>query len=169
MFKLPYSWVQLLVRLCSKSFKLDFSSMWSKNYEMYKLDLEKAEETEITVAAFIGSWRKQEKSRKVSTSASLTMLKPLWITTNCRKYLERWEYQPILLVSRETCMWIKKQQLEWDMKPLTVSKLGKGEWQSCILSPCLFKFFTEHIMQNARLDETQAGIKIDRKNINNLR
>ena len=51
---------------------------------------------------------------KTSTSASLTMLKPLtvWITTNCGKFLKSWEYQTTLSVSRETCMWIKKQQLE---------------------------------------------------------
>ena len=41
--------------------------------------------------------------------------------------------------------------------------------QGCILSPCLFNFYSEHIMQNARLDEAQAGIKIARRNINNLR
>ena len=45
----------------------------------------------------------------------------------------------------------------------------KGVGQGCILSPCLFNFYVEHIMQNAGLDEAQAGIKIARKNINNLR
>ena len=48
-------------------------------------------------------------------------------------------------------------------------KIGKGVQQGCILSPCLFKFYTEYITQNARLDESQAGIKIARRNINNLR
>ena len=48
-------------------------------------------------------------------------------------------------------------------------KLGKGVSQSCILSPCLFNFYAEYIMRNARLDEAQAGIKIARRNINNLR
>ena len=46
---------------------------------------------------------------------------------------------------------------------------GKGIHQGCILSPCLFKLYAKYIMQNARLDETQAGIKIAGKNINNLR
>ena len=41
--------------------------------------------------------------------------------------------------------------------------------QGCTLSPCLFNFYAEYIMQNARLDEAQAGIKIARRNINNLR
>ena len=48
-------------------------------------------------------------------------------------------------------------------------KIGKGVWEDCILSPSLFNFYAEHIMQNARLNESQAGIRIARRNINNLR
>ena len=48
-------------------------------------------------------------------------------------------------------------------------KIGKGVCQGCILSPCLFYLYAEYIMRNARLDEAQAGIKIARRNINNLR
>ena len=48
-------------------------------------------------------------------------------------------------------------------------QIGKGECQGCILSPCLFNLYAEYIMRNAGLEETQAGIKIARRNINNLR
>ena len=71
---------------------------------MYKLDLEKAEEHEIKLPTFVGSWRKQENSTETSTSASLTTFKPLtvWIITNYEKFFKRWEYQTTLPVLGET-------------------------------------------------------------------
>ena len=132
---------------------------------MFKLDLEKAEETEITLPTSFGSQRKQGNSRKTSISVSLTTLKPLtvWITTNCGKFFKWLEYQDTILVSWETCMWDKKQLLELNMEQCTGST-GKGVWQSCILSPCLVHLYAEYIMWNARPNEAQAGIKISRKN-----
>ena len=62
---------------------------------MFKLDLGKAEEAEIKLPTFVGSSKKQESSRKISTFALLTIPKPLtvWTTTNSGKFLKRWEYQ----------------------------------------------------------------------------
>ena len=64
-------------------------------------------------------------------------------------------------------MKVKKQQLEVDMEQQTGSKLRK-ECQGCILSPCLFNSYAECIKRNAGLDEVQAGLKIARRNVNNL-
>ena len=63
----------------------------------------------------------------------------------------------------------RSQQLELDMEQQTGSKSGKELCQGCILSPCLFNLYVEYIMRNAGLEEVQAGIKIARRNINNLR
>ena len=66
-------------------------------------------------------------------------------------------------------MQVRKQQLELDMELTDWFQIGKGVRQGCILSPCLFNLYTEYIIRNAGLEETQAGIKIDGRNINNLR
>ena len=65
-------------------------------------------------------------------------------------------------------MQVRKQKLELDMEQPT-PQIGKGVCQGCILTPCLFNFYAEYIMRNAGLEETQAGMKIAGKNINNLR
>ena len=117
----------MLARLCSKSFKPSFSSTWTKSFQMYKLGFKEAEDSDIKLPTFTGSCRKQGNSRKTSTSASLSTLKPLtvWTTTNWRKFFKRWEYQTTFPVSWETCVQVKKQQLELDMEQQTGSKLGK--------------------------------------------
>ena len=63
----------------------------------------------------------------------------------------------------------KIQKLELDMEQLTGSKLGKKCFKVGILSPCLFNLYVEYIMWNAGLDESQIGIKVAGRNINNLR
>ena len=87
-------------------------------FQMFKLDLEKGEEPEIKLPTSAGSLKKQESSRKTSTSTLLTTPKPLavWITTNCGKYQTTWP------ASWETCMQVRKQQLELDMEQQTGSK-----------------------------------------------
>ena len=93
------------------------------NFQIFKLDLEKAEEPEIKLPTFIGSSKMQKSSRKASTSASLTMQK-LWLCgpQQTGKFLKRWEYQTIWPASWEICMKVKKQQLELDMEQQTGSK-----------------------------------------------
>ena len=71
------------------------------NLQMFKLDLEKVEEPEIKLSTYVASYKKQESFRKTSTSTVLTMPKPVTvgITTNCGKFLKRWEYQATLSAS----------------------------------------------------------------------
>ena len=96
------------------------------NFQMFKLDLENAEEPEIKLPTSTRSLKKQESSRRTSTSALLTMPKPLtvWITTNCEKFFNIWEYQTTWPASWEIFMQVKKHQLEPEMEQQTGSKLG---------------------------------------------
>ena len=91
--------------------KSGFNSIRTENFQMFKVDLEKAEESEIKLPTSAGSLKKQESSRKTSTFTLLTMPKPLtvWTTTNCGKFWKRWEQQTTLTASWEICMQAKKQ------------------------------------------------------------
>ena len=91
-----------LAKQCSKFSKRGFNSTWTENFQMFKWDLEKAEESEIKLPTSVVLLKKQESSRKTSA-------------------LKRWEYQ----TTWEICMQVKKQQLELDMEQQTGSKLGK--------------------------------------------
>ena len=97
------------------------------NFQMFKLVLEKAEEPEIKLPTYVGSFKEPESSRKTSISALLTLPKPLtvWITTNCKKFLKGWKFQTTWPASWEICMQVKKQQLELDMEQQIGSKPGK--------------------------------------------
>ena len=101
-------------------------------------------------------------------SALLTMPKPLtvWITINCGKFWERWEYQTTWPPPEKSVCRSGSNSWTWNNR---LVQIGEGVCQGCILSPCLFNFYAEYIMRNAGLEEEQAGIKITRKNINNLR
>ena len=90
-------------------------------------------------------------------------------TTNCGKFFKRWEYQTTWPPSWEICMQVRKHTVRTGHGTTDSSQIGKWVHQGCILSSCLFNFYAEYIMQHARLDETQVGIKITRRNINNLR
>ena len=137
---------------------------------MLKLVLEKTEEPEIKLPTFTGSLKKQESSRKTSSSVLLTMPKPLtvWITINWKILKEMGipDHLTCLLrklhAGQEATVRIGHGTTDW-------FQIGKGVHQGCILSPCLSNLYAEYIMRNAGLEEAQAGIKIARRNINNLR
>ena len=137
---------------------------------MFKLVVEKVEEIAIKLPASAGSWKKQESSRKRSISALLIMPKPLtvWITTNWKTLKEMGipDHLTCLLrnlyAGQEATVRTGHETTDW-------FQIGKGVCQGCILSACLFNLYAEYILQNARLDEAQAGIKISERSINNLR
>ena len=115
---------------------------------MFKLDLEKAEEPETKLPTSVGSLKKQESSRKTSTSALLIMPKPL--TMGSQKTVENSErygntrppdLPPQKSVSRS------RSNLELGMEQTTDwIQIGKKVCQGCILSPCLFNLYAEYIM-----------------------
>ena len=123
--------LKLVVALISHASKVMFKILQARfqqyvNRELPDVQavLEKAEEPKIKLPTSSGSWKKQESSMKTSISALLTMPKPLtvWITINCGKFWKRWEYQTTWRASWETCMQVRKQQLELDMEQQTGSK-----------------------------------------------
>ena len=88
----------------------------------------KTEEPKIKFPSSIVSSKKQESSRKTSTSPSLTTLKPLtvWITTNCEKFWKRWEYQSTWPTSWEICLQVKNQQVRTGHGKTDLFQTGKG-------------------------------------------
>ena len=131
---------------------------------------EKAEEPEIKLPTSTGSLKKQESSRKTSTSALLTMPKPstVWITINWKILQEMGipDHLTCLLrnlyAGQEATVRTGHGTTDW-------FQIGKGVHQGCILSPCLFNLYAEYIMRNTGLGEAQAGIKIAGRNLNNPR
>ena len=147
--------------------------MWTVNFQMFKLDLEKAEEPEIKLPTPAGSSKKQESSRKTSVSAFFffyyakafdyvdhnklwKILKEMGIPDHLICLLRN------LYVGQEATVRARHGTPDW-------FQVGKGAHQGCILSPCLFNLYAEYIMRNAGLVEAQAGIKIAGRNINNHR
>ena len=120
---------------------------------MFKIDLGKAEEPEIKLLISVGSSKKQESSRKTSTSALLTKPKPF----DCVDH--NWTIVTEMVIpdhltcllrnlyaGQEAIVRIGHGTVDW-------FQIGKGVRQGCILPPCLFNFYAEYTMQNAGLDE----------------
>ena len=91
----------------------------------------------------------------------------VWTTTNSGKFFRRWKYQITYLPPEKSVCSSGSNRPGHGMTDWF--QIGKGVHQGCILSPWLFNLYAEYIMRNIGLDETQAGIKIARRNINNLR
>ena len=137
---------------------------------MFKLDLEKAEQPEIKVPTSIGLSKKQESSRNIyfcfidyAKAFDCVDHSKLW------KILKEMGIQDYLICLLRNLYAGQEATVRTGHGTTDWFQIGKGVCQGCILSPCLFNLYAEYIMRNAGLEEAQAGIKIARRNINNLR
>ena len=137
---------------------------------MYKVDLEKAEEPEIKLPTSVGSEKKHEFQKSIYFCFT-----DYTKAFNCVDHNKLWKIlQEMGLSDHLTCL---LRNLYAGQEATVRTGHGTTDWfqirkgvcQGCILSPCLFNLHAEYIRQNARLDEAQAGIKIARRSINNLR
>ena len=156
----------MLAEECSKFSKPGFNSMWTMNFQMFKLDLEKAEEPETKLPTF---WI--IVFQKNSYFCCIDYAKGF----DCVDHNKLWKIlQEIGLPDHLTCL---LRNLYAGQEATVRTGHGTTDWfqirkevcQGCILLPWLFTLYAEYIMWNARLDEAQAGIKIAGRNISNLR
>ena len=158
-----------LAKKCSKFFKLGFNSTWTMNFQMFKLVLEKVEEPEIKLPTSVGSSKKQE------------FQKSIYFFVDYAKALDSVDHNKLWKIPKEmgipdhlTCL-LRNLYAGQETTVRTGNgttdwfQIGKGVRQGCILSPCFFNLYAEYIMRNLELNEAQAGVKISRRNINNLR
>ena len=146
-----------------------FNSMWTMNFWMFKLDLEKAVEPEIKLPTSAGSWSKRVPEKHLLLLYRLCQ--SLWLCGS-QKTVEKFLRDGIpdhlscplrnLFEGQEATVRTGHGITDW-------FQIGKGVHQGCILSYCLCNFYAEYIMGNNGLDEAQAGIKISGRNINNIR
>ena len=143
--------------------------MSTVNFLMFNLVLEKAEEPEIKLPTYAGSWKRQESSRKTPISALLTMPKPLTDHNKLWKILQEMGIPDHLICLLRNLYAGQEATVRTGHGTTDWFQIGKGVCQGCILSPCLFNFYAEYNMRNAGLEEAQAGIKIAGRKISNLR
>ena len=144
--------------------------MWTENFQMFKLVLEKAEEPEIKLPTSDGSSKKQEFQKNiyfcfidyakafdcVDHNKLGKILKEMGIPDHLTCLLRN------LYAGQEATVRTGHGTTDW-------FQIGKGVHQGCILSPCLFNLHAEYIIRNSGLEEAQAGIKIAGRNISNHR
>ena len=132
---------------------------------MFKLVLEKAEELEIKLPTSAGSSKKQESSRKNIYFSLTDYTKDF----NCVDHNKLWKILKEMGLSDHLICLLRNLYVDQEATVRTghgttdCFQIWKGVRQGCIFSPCLFNLYAEYIMQNARMDKSQAGIKIANK------
>ena len=116
--------------------------MWTVNFQMFKLVLEKAEEPEIKLTTSAGSWKKQESSRKYIYFCFIDYAKAFDCVDHDKlwKFWKRREYQTTWIDSWELCMQVRKKHLELDMEQQTGSKSGKEYVKAVYCHPAYLNY-----------------------------
>ena len=143
----------------------------NREFQMFKLDLEKAEEPEVKLPTFMDC----QKSKRVPEKHLFLLYQLFDKAFDYVDHNKLWKIlQEVGIPGHLTCL-LKKLYAGQEATVRTGHgttdwfQIGKGVYQGCILSPCLFSLYAEYIMRNAGLDEAQAGIKISGRNVYNLR
>ena len=151
-----------------KNLQAGFNSMWAKNFQMFKLDLEKAEEPEIVNICWI---IKKAREFQKNIFCFIDYAKVF----DCADHHKLWKILEEMGIPDHLTSLLRNLYADQEVTVKTGHgttywfQFGKGVRQGSILSICLFNLYAENIMWNAGLDEAQAGIKFARRNINNLR
>ena len=128
------------------------------NFQVFKRDLEKAEEPEIKLSTSVGSSKKQESSRKTSNPALLTMAK-----TDCLDHNKLWKILKVMEIPEQPTCLLRNLYAGQEATVRTGYgttdwfQIGKGVCEGCILSPCLFSLHAVYIMWNAELASRLPG------------
>ena len=139
------------------------------NFQIFELDLEKVEEPEIKLPTSAGSSEKQESSIKIYIFLFYRL---------CQSHMDHnklWEILQEMGIPDHLTFLLRNLYAGQEATVRTGHgttdwfQIGKGIHQDCILSPCFFNLYAEYILRNVGLEEAQTGIKIARRNINNLR
>ena len=141
------------------------------NFQMFELDLEKAEEPEIKLPTSAGSLKKQESSRKHIYVYFIDYIKAFDYVDHNKlwKILKQMGIPDHLTYLLRNLYSGQDATVRTGHGTIDCFKIGKGVCQGCIFSPCLSNIYAADNMQNSRLDEAQAGIKIAGINFNSLR
>ena len=141
------------------------------NFQMFKVGSEKAEELESKLPASVGSWKKAREFQKNIYICFIDYAKAF----DCVDHNKLWKILQEMGIPDHLSYLLRNLYAGQEATVRTGHgttdwfQIGKVLRQGCILSPCLFNLYAEYIMQNTWLDEAQAGIKIARRNISNLR
>ena len=161
---IPLLSFHILIRLCSNSFNLGFSTWWDVQNGFWR---NRRTRDQIANICWI-----TEKAREFQKNICFIDNAKVM---DCVDHNKLWKIlQEMVIPDHLTCL---LRNLHAGQEATVRTRHGTTDWfqiwkglcQGCVLSPCLFDLYAEYIMRNAGLDEAQAGIKIARRNINNLR